>query len=84
LSRARISRLFWLRRVFRNDLENFEAAALSDNSEIEEFRLLRRSRLGLKVPNDPGKLLHHALAVLGADVTLQVAIDRFVKFLLIN
>jgi hypothetical protein len=30
------------------------------------------------------KLLHHALAVLGADVTLQVAIDRFVKFLLIN
>ena len=27
---------------FRNDLENFEDAALNDNPEIEEFRLLRR------------------------------------------
>jgi hypothetical protein len=30
------------------------------------------------------KLLHHALAVLGADVTVQMAIDGFVKLFLIN
>jgi len=87
----------WLRRVFRSDLENFEDAALSDNPEIEEFRLLLRSRLGLKVPSDPGKLLYHALAVLPMSwCALSLAhgrlhllagtmvIDGFVKLLLIN
>jgi hypothetical protein len=41
----------------------------SRNREIPTLAALAT----LKVPNDPGKLLHHALGVLGADVMVRAA-----------
>ena len=60
-----------MREVLRDRIEDFEEDALSDNPEIEEFRPLLRARLGLVEPSDPLKLLHHAITVLGADVTVR-------------
>src|SRR5438445_3540971 len=60
-----------MQQVLRDRIEDFEDHALSDNPEIEEFRPLLRSRLGLAEPGDPIKLLHHAISVLGADVIVR-------------
>ena len=60
-----------MRQILRDDVEDFEADALDDNPEIEEFRPLLRKQLGLEVPHDPAGRLHHALAVLGADVMVR-------------
>jgi hypothetical protein len=60
-----------MREIFRVGIEDFEDEALGDNPEIEEFRPLLRSQLGLAEPGDPGKLLHHAITVLGADVIVR-------------
>jgi hypothetical protein len=60
-----------MREIFRVGIEDFEDEALGDNPEIEEFRPLLRSQLGLAEPGDPGKLLHDAITVLGADVIVR-------------
>jgi hypothetical protein len=60
-----------MREVLRDRFEDFEDDALNDNPEIEEFRPLLRTRLGLAVPKDPLKLLYHAVTVLGADLVVR-------------
>jgi hypothetical protein len=60
-----------MRQVLRDNIEEFEDAALDDNPEIEEFRPLLRAQLGLAEPSDPAKLLHHAVTVLGAGVIVR-------------
>jgi hypothetical protein len=57
-----------MREVLRDRIEDFEEDALGGDPEIEEFRPQLRARLGLAEPDDPLKLLHHAITVLGADV----------------
>jgi hypothetical protein len=57
-----------MRQVLRDRIEDFEDEALDDHPEIEEFRPLLRSRLGLSDPADPAGLLYQAVAVLGADL----------------
>jgi len=54
-----------MRQVLRDRIEDFEDEALDDHPEIEQFRPLLRSRLGLSDPADP------AVAVLGADVIVR-------------
>jgi hypothetical protein len=60
-----------MRQILRDRIEDFEDEALDDNPEIEEFRPLLRSRLGLSEPEDPAGLLYQAVAVLGADVSVR-------------
>jgi hypothetical protein len=60
-----------MRQVLRDRIEDFEDEALDDHPEIEEFRPLLRSRLGLSDPADPAGLLYQAVAVLGADVIVR-------------
>jgi hypothetical protein len=60
-----------MRRMFRDEAEDFEADMLDDNPEIEDFRPLLLEQLGLEIPRDPAGPLHHALAVLGADVIVR-------------
>ena len=60
-----------MREVLRDRIEDFEEQALSDDPEIEEFRPLLRARLGLAEPGDALGLLHHAITVLGADITVR-------------
>jgi hypothetical protein len=60
-----------MRQILRDQIEDFEDEALDDHPEIEEFRSLLRSRLGLSDPADPAGLLYHAVAVLGADVIVR-------------
>jgi hypothetical protein len=50
-----------MRRMFRDDVEDFEADLLDDNPEIEDFRPLLQEQLGLETPPDPAGRLHHAL-----------------------
>jgi hypothetical protein len=60
-----------MRRIFRDEAEDFEADMLDDNPEIEDFRPVLQKQLGLEIPSDPAGPLHHALTVLGADVVVR-------------
>lgn len=55
-----------MRQVLRDRGEEFEDQTLDDDPEIEEFRPLLRSQLGLNEPQDPARLLHHAVVELGS------------------
>jgi hypothetical protein len=61
-----------MRRIFRDGVKDFETDMFDDNAEIADFRPQLRKRLGLDIPRDPAGRLHHALTVLGADVTVRV------------
>lgn len=60
-----------MRRILGDEAEDFEAAALDDNPEIEELRPRLRAQLGLGVPDDPCGKLYYALTVLDAEATLR-------------
>lgn len=60
-----------LRRIFRDGLEELEERALDDNPEIDEFRPLLCKRFGLGKAGESAKRVHHAVTVLGADVTMR-------------
>lgn len=59
-----------MRQILDDEHDDFEAAALDENPELDELRPLLRARLGLGIPEDPCGKLYHALTVLEADVTL--------------
>jgi len=60
-----------MRKILEDEGEDFEATMLDDNPEIEDFRPVLRSRLGLGIPEDPCGLLHRALTVIEARATLR-------------
>ena len=55
-----------MRRILREDIDEFEAGARDDDPEIEEYRGQLHALLSLRAPRDPMKLLHHAVTILSA------------------